>query len=265
MTDRKFILPYRQGSGTVRRLAQELNLKGIRLENSQYSPRNTDTIINWGNSSPPVDLGNARVLNNPERIGFVTNKLNFFRLVSEFDVENKPRIPEWTQNKDEALDWIEQNSIVFARTKLTGHSGEGIEVIDPADGNWSPKFDALRNDTLLVRYVKKKHEYRLHFFQGEIFDVQKKSKVIGRDDANFLIRNHDNGFIYSRNNLDEGVPDDVMEQARRTVVLLGLDFGAIDVIYNQMRGLAYVLEVNSAPGLEGTTLSNYVRKFREVI
>lgn len=260
MTDRKFILPYRQGSGTVRRLAQELELKGIRLENSQYFPRNTDTIINWGNSSPPVNLGNARVLNNPERVGFVTNKLNFFRLVSGFDVENKPRIPEWTQSKIEAETWINDGSVVFAREKLTGHSGEGIVVVNNRE-----ELRRIRDNVLLVRYVKKKHEYRLHFFNGEIFDVQKKSKVNGRDDANFLIRNHDNGFIYSRNNLDEGIPEDVMEQARRTVSLLNLDFGAIDVIYNQMRNFAYVLEVNSAPGLEGTTLSNYVRKFREVI
>ena len=45
-----------------------------------------------------------------------------------------------------------------------------------------------------------------------------------------------------------------------------LDFGAIDMayVYNEHSGEheAYVIEVNSAPGLEGTTLHNYVSYFQ---
>ena len=36
------------------------------------------------------------------------------------------------------------------------------------------------------------------------------------------------------------------------------DFGAFDVIYNQKKNQAFVLECNTAPGIEGTTLDNYV-------
>jgi len=39
---------------------------------------------------------------------------------------------------------------------------------------------------------------------------------------------------------------------------LCLDFGAVDIIYNEHEDKYYVLEVNSAPGLEGTTLEKYV-------
>jgi len=39
---------------------------------------------------------------------------------------------------------------------------------------------------------------------------------------------------------------------------LGLDFGAVDVVMSKGRNsLPYVLEVNCAPGLQGTTLTNY--------
>jgi glutathione synthase/RimK-type ligase-like ATP-grasp enzyme len=41
----------------------------------------------------------------------------------------------------------------------------------------------------------------------------------------------------------------------------GLDFGAVDVIWNERQQRAYVLEINSAPGLEGTTIDDYVRYF----
>ena len=54
-------------------------------------------------------------------------------------------------------------------------------------------------------------------------------------------------------------PEGIVEQAKRSVIEAGLDFGAVDVIYNVHHKKAYVLEVNTAPGLEGTTLEVYAR------
>jgi D-alanine-D-alanine ligase-like ATP-grasp enzyme len=42
---------------------------------------------------------------------------------------------------------------------------------------------------------------------------------------------------------------------------LGLDFGAVDMIYNAKRNTYYVLEVNTACGLAGETLNKYVEVF----
>ena len=38
---------------------------------------------------------------------------------------------------------------------------------------------------------------------------------------------------------------------------IGLDFGAVDIIYNNRDDVCYLLEVNTAPGLQGTTLEKY--------
>jgi D-alanine-D-alanine ligase-like ATP-grasp enzyme len=46
---------------------------------------------------------------------------------------------------------------------------------------------------------------------------------------------------------------------------LGLDFGAADVLFNARRNQAYVLEVNTAPGLEGQTVNDYAEAFKEMI
>ena len=42
------------------------------------------------------------------------------------------------------------------------------------------------------------------------------------------------------------------------IKVLGLDFGAVDIIYNKQEDKWYVLEVNTAPGIYGTTLDKYV-------
>jgi D-alanine-D-alanine ligase-like ATP-grasp enzyme len=44
-----------------------------------------------------------------------------------------------------------------------------------------------------------------------------------------------------------------------------LDFGAVDVIWNEKEDKYYVLEVNTACGLEGTTLDKYVEQFRRYV
>jgi D-alanine-D-alanine ligase-like ATP-grasp enzyme len=77
------------------------------------------------------------------------------------------------------------------------------------------------------------------------------------------VRNHDNGFIFVRN--DVKAPSSVEEQAVRAIKALGLDFGAVDIIWNDKQQKAYVLEVNTAPGLEGSTVDDYARGFRNLI
>ena len=263
MSLRLRILPYRKGSKSAVSLCQSLenDVKLLRLEGSTYKPRSGDVIINWGNSTTdlPSDVDGVTWFNKPDAVNYVSNKLNFFRLLSDYSIaeDDRPRIPLWTQSKEEVNGWLDDDHTVFARTKLTGHSGEGIEIITKENRYSANNYP---DNTLFTRYQKKRDEYRVHFFNGEIFDIQRKAKVNDRDDANFMIRSHANGFIYSRNNVGD-VPKDVHIQVNKTVKHLGLEFGAVDVIYNKLHDKAFVLEVNTAPGLEGTTLDNYISKF----
>ena len=79
------------------------------------------------------------------------------------------------------------------------------------------------------------------------------------EEVNWKVRNHDNGFIFQIEDFD--LPEDCETQAIAAVEALGLYFGAVDVVYNGREKKAYVLEVNSAPGLSGTTLDKYVEVF----
>lgn len=170
------------------------------------------------------------------------------------------RTPEFTTSREEAFRWLVKGHTVVERHVLNGNSGAGIRLVEP-NGE-----EELTKAPLYVKYVPKKQEYRIHVCGGEAVDIQRKArrKDVADEDINWKIRNHDNGFIFARNE-DGVVPPDVIVQAVNSVKLLGLDFGAVDVIFNDKEQQAYVLEVNTAPGLSGSTLEGYVSRFKAII
>jgi D-alanine-D-alanine ligase-like ATP-grasp enzyme len=90
--------------------------------------------------------------------------------------------------------------------------------------------------------------------------VQQKRRRLDVENPNWQVRNHANGFIYARENVNP--PQCVIDAAKIVFnKCTELDFGAVDVIYNAKQDRAYVLEINSAPGLEGQTLQDYADYF----
>lgn len=251
-TNRLFVLPYKMGSASAKALAQALNCKRIKREGSRYRPRESDLVLNYGATTLPTGLqlnGNA-ILNKPEAVHVAANKLHTFTRFGMVGIST----PRWTTELDVASEWKDAGMVVVARTKLTGHSGEGIVI---ARGD-----DELPTAPLYVEYVPKKEEYRVHVFNGEVIDVQRKMRKRDVPDGqvNWQVRNLSGGFVYGR----EGVAlrEEAQHLAVDAVLALGLDFGAVDIIYNERRDAYYVLEVNTAPGLTGTTLERYVDAVR---
>jgi glutathione synthase/RimK-type ligase-like ATP-grasp enzyme len=193
------------------------------------------------------------MLNVPPNIRNASNKKTFFQAVSEAAGDVIPRF--WTYSADIPGDAFP----VVCRTVLAGHSGEGIVLAD------SP--DDLVPAPLYVEYIKKEHEFRVHlgrppggsYSDSVVIGVQRKARDRSNPSPNWKIRNHANGFIYTRQGFT--VPEAVVTAASRAFCCLGLDFGAVDVIYNTKAGRAFVLEVNTAPGLEGQTVTDYVNFF----
>jgi hypothetical protein len=253
------VLPYKTGSRSANALAESLGCLRVNLRQSNLVNTQPKTIINWGNSGrnmPPLGLGDQHTyINRPEAVAAATNKLTAFRVMQEAGV----RVPDFTTDYEEALDWLEHGGVVVRNT-LTGHSGEGIDLISPEEAD-----DMVTDAPLYVKYVPKQDEYRIHVMDGQVIDMQRKARSIDvpDEDVNWQIRNHANGFIFMRDGID--TPADVIAQAKQAVSALRLDFGAVDVIWNQRREKAYVLEVNTACGLEGTTLARYTVAFGQFI
>jgi hypothetical protein len=101
-----------------------------------------------------------------------------------------------------------------------------------------------------------------------VIDVTRKIRRPGVDDTNRpFIWNHDNDFIFVRNGIcARTIPNELISRAQQAVDDLGLQFGAVDIVVEKggpiNRARCYVLEVNTSPGMEGTTLERYVEFFR---
>ena len=249
------LFAYNPNSEGASELCGALGIRRIRHQNSNYIGNANKTVINWGASNLPAPVLRSRILNPPVNVSLMSNKRSFFEAMEDTDC----RVPEWTINIGAAHVWIMEGHTVCARAILNGHSANGL-TIHQADLTPLPRVP------LYTKYEKKKAEYRIHFVGGQVIDIQRKIK---RPDfagtVNWHIRNHDNGFIFVRNGVREALPQDVMVQAMHCIENCGLDFGAVDVIYNEQQDHAYILEVNSAPGLQGETTLNYANAFRRLL
>lgn len=246
------IYPYNMGSASAKALAQALGIKRIKHEGKPL--RNLDVLLNWGASKVDREIWAGRTLNHPRFVKRASNKLETFKAL-----DGVVSLPEWTEDIVTAFEWMEEGFTVVARLKLNGHSGEGIVLCTKDEGK-------LPEAPLYTKYIPKTQEYRLHVFQGEVFFTQRKArkKEIPDEEVNWKIRNHANGFIYAHNE-GHDLGDGASQLAALAVDSLGLDFGAVDMIYNKKQDKYYVLEVNTACGLEGETLNKYVEQFKKYL
>lgn len=253
------IFAHNAHSEGARALSEALNARRIKHGNSRYIGGPGKTVINWGCAGElPANVRGSRIINPPEAVARVSNKLVFFQTCAN---AGAPRIPEFTTDRNVVRRWLVDGSKVVARTILQGHSGRGIVILE-GEGVDIPVAP------LYTKYVPKKEEWRLHVFkdgdQLRIMDQQRKIRdpeFPGVPDWN--VRSHANGFIFARE--VEPPNPDVLHQAIKALEVTGLDFGAVDVIWNQQAGQAYVLEINTAPGLTGRTITSYANAFRRFL
>jgi hypothetical protein len=245
-------MPYTQGSRSAKALAEALGGKVLRLIGSEFIKKEDDLVINWGNSNADPALISLNAGNNPDCIKRNSNKLSFFQHQKEQG--NEEFLPEfWTEPSGIDGYIFDAGGMVVCRTNLVGHSGAGIVI--------ASSFGEIVEAPLYTRYIKKKDEYRVHLGrEGSIIDLQRKARRFSCDTPNWLVRNHSNGFTYVRGNLNP--PESVLIAAKAVLKASGLHFGAVDVIYNASQDKAYVLEINTAPGLVGQTIQSYANYFK---
>jgi hypothetical protein len=272
------IQPYKLFSGGAKALANHCGI--LRATHRQVRKHgNFDYIINWGSSERKFE---GEYVNPPEAVAVASDKLQTAQILGNFGIAQA----EYTTDKEIAESWLSEGYTVVERHLLRANSGRGIRLVDPdvpaghgdqreqgadggagdgpeADGRGAqPRGNAergrrLKNAPLYTKYFKKADEFRVHVWGDRVLDVQQKRKrqEVDNEEMDYQVRNAAGGWVFCRNEVD--TPDCVIEAAVRAVSALGLDFGAVDVGYNRHQDKACVFEVNTAPGLEGTTLDRY--------
>jgi len=237
------IVPYKPGSSSAKLLARNLTpFVGHYVLSGR--PRRRYINILWGKG--------ISVPNSPqshEAIAIARNKLSTFKVLEEDGIN----IPLFTTDRQVAEEWIEDGETVFARHTLTSCGGLGIDICQE---------NPLPNAPLYVKYIKKKKEFRVHVLNEAAIDVQQK-KHRRATDFNSMIRNHQNGWVFCRQDIIE--PEGLRDIAIKAVNSVGLLFGAVDIIYNERQNKLYVLEINTAPGLTETTARKYAQSLSEYI
>lgn len=254
-----YIYAHNAGSEGAKLLKEAMGIQRIKNENSKFRGSPNKVVINWGSSALPPEVLKSTVLNRPDRVTEAINKLSFFRKVSRV---NTGYVPAWTDNTNTALEWLGQGSVVCARTILNGSSANGLVVMEPKHP------EGFVRAPLYTLYIPKEEEYRVHVVRGRVIDVQRKTlkkdfadeKAKKGEAINWRIRNLENGFIYQRENVNP--KDSILNLAVAVVQACELDFGAVDIVVHRKSGLPYALEVNTAPGIQGTTVENYARALR---
>lgn len=250
------IYAHNAGSEGARNLSTLTGYRRVRHTGSRVNLGARDVLINWGHAGTlPENVANAgRIINRPQAVRAAANKLLCFELLSQAGV----RVVPHTVDPTVAAGW---GSKVVVRHTLNGHSGEGIEIVE--NGLDIPAAPCY------TEYIVKETEWRVHVLGGEVIDCARKIRDPNyTGEINWAIRNRAGGFIFARNS---GEPsDDVLEQAINAVRASGLDFGAVDVMVNKEtrrrpNAEAFVLEINTAPGIMGTTAERYAEAMRAYV
>lgn len=189
----------------------------------------------------PINFGfgiNPHAINSPQAIQNASNKRIALQIMNEAGVPTPilypaPKIP------------------CVARPDRH-RAGSGFYLCrEYNDLDWALRQGA----THFMEFIEGGREFRVHIAFGKSIKIAEK---IG---GNSIIRNfaHGSTFMYP----DFNHKKTLREVCKKAVMSLGLDFGAVDVIYKE--GKYYVLEVNSAPSLTSNSdvLDRYVRAFKE--
>lgn len=251
---RVFVYPWKMASTSARDLAKAIGVKRV-FPDGKYKPRKGDILINWGMTQIPnwwdaFQEASGTIINAPAHIAGATNKKVAFE-----QMKGKVNIPDFTSKKSDVLSWIQGGDIAVARKILSGHSAAGIRLLG-GEENYA-NVDDIPLAPLYTKYRKKKEEYRVHILNGVVIDVSQKKLKNGLDKntVNYKVRNHAAGWVFARSGI--APPKGVLEEAKKAMKALDLDMGAVDIGWNKKHQEATVYEVNTAPGLVGTTLYLY--------
>ncbi len=229
-----YIWSYDFKSESARALADRINGKIIRHENSTFKGDAFKNVINWGSSDLPREVRKCNILNPENAVACAVNKVIAYQKFERAGVNTV----KWTTNKEWAKAWMALGFKILCRTKLEGKDGEGIII--------ASKPEEICDAKLYAKVEEHAHEFRVTVFRDTVVSVQKKVRLRGVPNHNEIVRTTNGGWGFEVVN-GFNIPG-TRDACIKAVKALGLDFGGVDVLEDHRYGTV-VLEVNTAPHL----------------
>lgn len=257
-----------------------------------------EVLIGWGTKHDTlINFSEAtKILNHPNAIKINRNKLEALTSMRNKEVS----IADFTSSED-VLTQLENNTIqlpLIGRTKYH-QGGKGFWMCPT---NTHVRTAIEDGAQYFQKMIEIKNEYRIHIFNDDVIYAVKKIKRTPEEfeeafiedemarqkklaeknnnqfdettallmlrrqaknatagGANMMIRSNKLGWKFSKINT---VPTEICTEAIKAVKALKLNFGAVDCCTDDT-GKVFIIEVNTGPGLEGTTFDNYVEAFNK--
>lgn len=158
---------------------------------------------------------------------------------------------EFTTAAETAMGWAADGHTVFGRKYLNSSCGRGIVVFDENTAG------AIHGCPVYTKYKKKKREFRVHVYKDKVVAITEKRKRAGFEgQRNTKIRNLANGYVFCQT--VEDVPEGLEALALAASKVTPSDFKGVDIGYNERNNELFIIEVNSAPGIQGSNINAYV-------
>lgn len=273
-----FIIASHNNGESARALADMLNCR-LMANSDKPLPKKVQWVINFGcsNDNPKIQRAMlrspaARIWNLPGAVTVASSKADTFR---SWDGNGfRDAVPHYFSADEANYHCLVNGKSIVARTLDRAAQGRGIELITPDQARAAGGLPPAR---VYTEAINKGREYRVHVGRignsWRVIDVTRKIRRPGVDDTNRpFIWNSDNDFIFVRDGVNPStIPRNLRQVAMQAVNNLGLDFGAVDIVvprrgHNRIADMpCYALEVNTAPGMEGTTLRRYAEYFTAMV
>ncbi len=162
---------------------------------------------------------------------------------------------EFTQSWETAYSWwADEDKVVFGRKLLNSSCGNGIVVFDNPGAAAKADFWGI---PVFTQYKPKKREFRVHVFKDKVVTIVEKKLRAGQSPAK--VRNLANGYVFCQEfELSPELKARIEALALAASKVCSSDFRGVDLGYNEKKDDLFVIEVNSAPGIEGSNVQKYV-------
>ena len=154
---------------------------------------------------------------------------------------------EFTTSSETAAGWVQAEETVFARKLTRASEGKGIVVIE--------NMEQFCMAPVYTKYKKKKKEFRVHVFKGQVVHVLEKRKKTGTESFS-KVRNLANGYVFCSDAVVE--PAGLRDLAIKASMVTTSDFAGVDIGYNEKKDELFVIECNSAPGIVNSNIQRYI-------